>query len=65
MEIFNVVYLMELHAAVVGRDVHNSEIELLFVENGGAVIPLFTLLIDDMKNWIKQLVDFMISYNEK
>lgn len=65
MEMFTVFCLMEPHAAVVGRDIHNSEIELLFIEDGGNIIPLFTLSIDDMKNWIKQLVDFMISYNGK
>lgn len=65
MEIFTVVCLMEPHAAIVGRDINGSELELLCIEDGGNIIPLVTLSIDDMKNWIKQLVDFMISYNEK
>ena len=59
IEIFTIFYLMEPHATIAGRDLDNSELELICIEDGGNVLPLVVLSNDDKIRWIKQLKGLM------
>ncbi len=63
-EMFGVMALMDPLTTIAGRDLNNSELELLCIEDGGNVVPLITLSNEDKKSWIIQLTEFMIKYNE-
>lgn len=62
MELFTVFNLMGPHAAVAGKESNNYGIELVFLSNEGNVIPMVTLSVEDIKEWIIKLVRFMTSY---
>ena len=49
MEIFSIINLMEPHISIVGKDVGDSGLELLCIEDGGNVIPLMTLEQEEIK----------------
>ena len=59
-DIFGVMALMDPLKTIAGRDLNNSELELLCIEDGGKIIPLIVLSKEDKKRWIMQLTEFMI-----
>ena len=62
MEMFHVFNLMGPHAVVAGKERDNFGIELIFISTEGNVIPMVTLSIEDMKEWISKLINFMTNY---
>lgn len=62
MKLFTVFNLMGPHAMVAGKESDNYGIELLFLSNEGNVVPMVTLSVEDIKEWIIKLVRFMTSY---
>ncbi len=62
MELFTVFTLMGPHAVVAGKERDNYGIELIFLSNEGNVIPMVTLSIGDIKEWINKLIKFMTGY---
>ena len=62
MELFTVFNLMGPHAVEAGKESNNYGVELLFLSNEGNVIPMVTLSVEDIKEWIIKLVRFMTSY---
>ena len=65
MELFTVFCLMGPHAVVAGRERDNFGIELIFIGTKGNVIPLVTLSIEDIKEWINKLIKYMTNYMRK
>ena len=63
-QMFTIFCLMEPHTTITGRDINNSGLELFCIKDGGEIIPLVTLSIEDIRRWIIQLTDFMINYNK-
>ena len=63
MEIFSIINLMEPHISIVGKDVGDSGLELLCIEDGGTVIPLMTLEEEDIKRWMQQLKGLKDAYS--
>lgn len=61
MELFTVFNLMGPHAVVAGKERDNFGIELIFLSNEGNVIPMVTLSIEDIKEWISKLIKFIIN----
>ena len=59
MELFTVFTLMGPHAVVAGKETDDFGIELIFLSNEGDVIPMVTLSIENMKEWISKLIRFM------
>lgn len=62
MEMFTVFNLMGPHAVVAGKERDNFGIELIFISTKGNVIPMVTLSIEDIKEWISKLIKFMAIY---
>ena len=62
MELFTVFNLMGPHAVVAGKERDNFGIELIFISTKGNVIPMVTLSIEDIKEWISKLIKFMTNY---
>lgn len=62
-EMFGVMALMDPLTTIAGRDLDNSELELICIEDGGNVLPLVVLSDDDKIRWIKQLKDSMLLYS--
>ena len=62
-EMFGVMALMDPLTTIAGRDLDNSELELICIEYGGNVLPLVVLSDDDKIRWIKQLKDSMLLYS--
>ena len=62
MELFTVFNLMGPHAVVAGKERDNFGIEFIFLSNEGNVIPMVTLSIEDIKEWISKLIKFMTNY---
>lgn len=59
MEMFTVFNLMGPHAVVAGKERDNFGIELIFLSTEGNVIPMVTLSVEDIKEWISKLIKFM------
>lgn len=59
MELFTVFNLMGPHAVVAGREKDNCGIELIFLSGEGNVMPMLTLLNEDIKKWIDKLTKIM------
>ena len=59
MELFTVFNLMGPHAVVAGKERENFGMELIFLSNEGNVIPMVTLSIEDIKEWISKLIKCM------
>ena len=64
MEIFTILCLMEPHTTIAGRELNGSGIELFCIEDGGNIIPLITLLENDIKSWKDQLMYIMEEYSK-
>ena len=62
MEMFHVFNLMGPLAVVAGKERDNFGIELIFISTKGNVIPMVTLSIEDIKEWISKLIKFMTNY---
>ena len=62
MELFHVFNLMGPLAVVAGKERDNFGIELIFISTEGNVIPMVTLSIEDIKEWISKLIEFMAIY---
>ncbi len=60
IEFFTIFNLMGPHVTIAGRDFRADGLELLFLEDGGKITPLVCLTMDDIKDWVNELVVFMI-----
>lgn len=62
MEMFTVFNLMGPHAVVAGKERDNFGIDLIFISTKGSVIPMVTLSIEEIKEWISKLIKYMTNY---
>ncbi len=61
-EMFSVFNLMSPHSLIAGKERENFGIELIFLSNEGNLIPMFTLSIQDKKEWMSDIIKFTTSY---
>lgn len=55
LEMFTIMNLMDSHSVIAGHIKSENELELIFLDTAGKVVPLMSLTTEIEKNWITQI----------
>lgn len=63
MKLFTVMNLMDSHSVIAGY-YKNKQLELVFIDSSGNIIPMMSLSSEIEAEWIKEIISFIL-YNKE
>lgn len=64
IKMFTVLNMMEPHSVIAGKLRNDLGLELVVLDKEGNIVPIVSLLMENIVEWIEKLTIFMINYTD-